>query len=155
VRETDSMMDVLETRNLTAVEVDGRRYAVALRIHHDGIEYVGRLWFADDGWEDTGMPDRGPLPGRTPEEVWALASRLRPDELRQRYDRAVAEKRRFLRLRRVTDEMLGKVRFMNQVAIAMRAGLLDADGAAQEIELTERQLHELVDVLRSVAGIES
>jgi hypothetical protein len=32
--------------------------------------------------------------------------------------------------------------------------LLDADGAAQEIELTERQLHDLVEALREVAGIE-
>ena len=149
------MVDVLETRNLIGIEVDGRKYAVALRVHHDGIEYVGRLWFSDEAWEDTGMPDRGAIPGRTPEEVWSAASRLRPEELRQRYDRAMAEKRRFHRLRRVTDEMLGKVRFMNQVAIAMRAGLLDSEGAAQEIELTERQLHELVDVLRSVAGIDS
>jgi hypothetical protein len=36
----------------------------------------------------------------------------------------------------------------------MRAGLLDIDGAAQEISMTERQLHELIDALRSHAGVE-
>ena len=43
---------------------------------------------------------------------------------------------------------------LNQVAISMRAGLLDVDGAAQEIDLTEKQLHELIDRLRSYAGVE-
>ena len=37
----------------------------------------------------------------------------------------------------------------------MRAGLLDMDGAAQEIDLTEKQLHELIDRLKSYAGVES
>jgi hypothetical protein len=36
----------------------------------------------------------------------------------------------------------------------MRAGLLDSDGAASEIELTERQLHEIVEKLKVFAGIE-
>jgi len=50
--------------------------------------------------------------------------------------------------------MLSKIRYLNQVAISMRAGLLDVDGAAQEIALTERQLHEIVDRLRALAGVE-
>ena len=36
----------------------------------------------------------------------------------------------------------------------MRAGLLDADGAAQEIDLTEKQLHGLIDRLSEFAGVE-
>ena len=36
----------------------------------------------------------------------------------------------------------------------MRAGLLDAEGAAQELDLTEKQLHELVNRLRKDAGVE-
>ena len=71
-----------------------------------------------------------------------------------RYHRAVAEKRRFHALRKVTDEMLAKIRYMNQLSISMRAGLLDMEGAAQEIEGAERQLHELVDRLRDAAGVE-
>jgi hypothetical protein len=57
-------------------------------------------------------------------------------------------------LRRVTEELLTKIRYMNQIAISMRDGLLDAEGARQEIELTERQLHECVDRIRHNAGIE-
>ena len=55
---------------------------------------------------------------------------------------------------RTTEEILSKIRYLNQVSVSMRAGLLDLDGAAQEIELTERQLHQLVGELRGVAGVE-
>lgn len=147
--------DVADSRHLATIDVGGRAHDVSLRTRHDGIEYVGRLYFADDAWDDAEIPDRGALPGRTLDEVWALATRLGPAELRQRYERAVAERRRYNTLRRLTSEVLGKVRFMNQVAVAMRAGLLDSDGAAQEIVLTERQLHELIERLRDGAGIET
>jgi hypothetical protein len=141
--------------HVTTIDYQGRRYSVSCRIVFDGIEYVGRLWFADDAWDDTGIPDRGALPGRDREEVMALAKRLSPAELVLRYRRALAEKRRFIGLRKVTEEVLSKIRYLNQVAISMRAGLLDMDGAAQEIDLTEKQLHELIDRLRSYAGVES
>jgi hypothetical protein len=36
----------------------------------------------------------------------------------------------------------------------MRAGMLDLEGAAQEIDLTERQLHELVRRMRDAAGLD-
>ena len=68
--------------------------------------------------------------------------------------RASADKRRFLGLRRTTAEILAKIRYLNQVAVSMRAGLLDVEGAAQEIGLTERQLHDLIDHLRTHAGVE-
>jgi hypothetical protein len=141
--------------HVTTIEYQGRRYSVSCRIAFDGIEYVGRLWFADDAWEDSGIPDRGALPGRNRDEVMALAKRLSAAELTLRYRRALAEKRRFIGLRKVTDEILSKIRYLNQVAISMRAGLLDVDGAAQEIDLTEKQLHELIDRLRSYAGVET
>lgn len=141
--------------HVTTIDYQGRRYSVSCRITFDGIEYVGRLWFADDAWDDTGIPDRGALPGRDREEVMALAKRLSPAELILRYRRALAEKRRFIGLRKVTEEVLSKIRYLNQVAISMRAGLLDMDGAAQEIDLTEKQLHELIDRLRSYAGVEN
>jgi hypothetical protein len=138
------------------IEVDGRRFTVSLRTANDGVEYVGRLWFSDESWDEgTGFPDRGALPGRSISEVLAMAMRLRPEDLARRYHRAVAEKRRYHRLRRVTEDVLAKVRYMNQVAISMRAGLLDADGAAQEIELTERQLYDLIGTLRHHAGVET
>lgn len=146
-------MDKQQT-HVATIDHDGRRYNVAVVTQFDGIEYVGRLYFSDDAWEDVGLPDRGPLPGRTRDEVLALARRLTPQDLVLRYRRAVAEKRRFVGLRRATDDILSKIRYLNQVAISMRAGLLDVEGAAQEIALTERQLHEIVDRLRVFAGVE-
>jgi hypothetical protein len=139
---------------VATIETEGRRYNVSVRISYDGIEYVGRLWFADEAWDDLGIPDRGALPGRTRDEVLTLAKRLTPAEMGKRHKRALAEKRRFLGLRKHTEEMLSKIRYLNQVAVSMRAGLLDADGAAQEIDLTEKQLHALIDRLSEHAGKE-
>ena len=83
-----------------------------------------------------------------------LPRRIGPDELVRRHRRALAEKRRYHGLRKATDEILAKIRYLNQVAISMRAGLLDVEGAAQEIDLTEKQLHALIDRLAIHAGIE-
>jgi hypothetical protein len=135
-------------------EYDGKRLNVSCRIAFDGIEYVGRLWFAEESQAGSGITDRSALPGRTRDEVVALAQRLTPSELVLRYRRGVAERRRYFDLRRVTEDMLGKIRYLNQVSVAMRAGLLDEEGAAQEVEVTERQLHDLVARLRSTAGVE-
>jgi hypothetical protein len=140
---------------ITTTEVDGKSLGVSMWIVFDGIEHVGRLWFAEEGWDDDGIPDRGAFPGRTRDEVIALGKRLSAQELAQRYRRAQAEKRRYHSLRRITDEILAKIRYLNQVGISMRAGLLDVEGAAQELEMTERQLHELVDRLRPTAGDEA
>jgi hypothetical protein len=132
----------------------GRRYSVTCRVGFDGIEFVGRLWFAEEEWDDSALPDRGAFPGRSREEVIHLARRLAPHELTARLRRALSEKRRFLKLRRVTEEVLTKIRYMNQIAISMRDGLLDAEGAAQEMDLTEKQLRECIDGLRHSAGVE-
>ena len=140
--------------HVASLDYDGRRYNVSCRVAFDGIEYVGRLWFADESWDDGGLPDRGALPGRSRDEVLALARRLTQQELMLRYRRALAEKRRFTGLRRATDDILGKIRYLNQVAISMRAGLLDTEGAAAEIDLTERQLHEIIEKLKLHAGVE-
>ena len=139
---------------LAGIEHQGRRYNVSCRISFDGIEYVGRLWFADEAWDDVGVPDRAALPGRNRDEVIALARRLTVQDLTLRYRRALAEKRRYVSLRRVTEEILTRIRYLNQVAVSMRAGLLDMDGAAQELELTERQLHDCISRLRDSAGVE-
>jgi hypothetical protein len=140
---------------ITTIDVDDRQFRVTVHCAHDGVEFVGRLWFADVAWDNSGIPDRGVMPGRTEAEVLALARRLRPDELLQRYRRANSEKRRFHGLRHLTLEMLAKIRYMNQVAVSMRTGMLDREAAAQEMELTERQLAELVKQARVLAGVES
>jgi len=149
------IFDDIAQPHLATIAVDGRRYNVSCHIAFDGIEYVGRLWFTDESWEDVGVPDRGAIPGRTKDEVFAGAQRLTTDELTMRYRRALAEKRRYHGLRKATDDVLAKIRYLNQVAISMRAGLLDVDGAAQEIDMTEKQLHELIGQLRTHAGVES
>lgn len=139
---------------LSTIDVDGRPHRVTLHIAHDGVEYVGRLWFADVTWEQAGIPDRGVLPGRSEAEVVALARQLRVDELHQRYRRANAEKRRYHALRRLTSELLAKIRYLNSVAVSMRSGLLDPDAATQEMDLTEEQMVELVRQAKRLAGIE-
>jgi len=132
----------------------GRQYAVSCRVAFDGVEYVGRLWFSEEEWDDDGLPDRAAIPGRTPEEVLDLARRLNAEELGRRHRRALADKRRFLTLRRLTDDILTRIRYMNQIAVSMREGWIDEDGASQELELTERQLHDCIDRLRGLAGQE-
>jgi hypothetical protein len=146
--------DEVEQPEVGSFEIDGQTIEVRMRIIFDGVEHVGRLWFAEEGWDDDGIPDRAAFPGRTKDEVFALAKRLYPHEFVSRYRRAQAEKRRFHSLRKLTDDILAKIRFLNQVGLSMRAGLLDMEGAAQELELTERQLHDLVDKLRPAAGVE-
>ena len=140
--------------HIATLEYDGRRFNVTCKVMFDGIEYVGHLWFADEAWDDTGVPDRGSLPGRTREETLTLARRLTPQELMLRYRRALAEKRRFTGLRKATEDILEKIRYLNQVAISMRAGLIDPEGAEQEIDFAEHQLHEIVEKLKVFAGIE-
>jgi hypothetical protein len=139
---------------IATIEHQGRRFNVTCRVAFDGIEYVGRLWFTEAGATDAELPDRAAIPGRTRDEVIAQAKQLTPLELGLRLRRALAEKRRYLRLRNVTTEILTKIRYLNQIAISVRVGLLDEEGAAQEIELTERQLHECIDRLREDAGAE-
>jgi len=140
--------------HVSDITVDGKDINVTLRVSHDGIEYVGRLWFTETAWDDAGIPDRAAFCGRTPDDALTLAQKLTADDLVHRYHRAVAEKRRFHALRKVTDEMLAKVRYMNQLSISIRAGLLDLEGAASEIDGAEQQLHEMVKQLRHVAGLE-
>jgi len=60
---------------LTTIEMDGKPCAVSVRIAYDGIEYIGRLFFADPV-SGEGIPDHGAIPGRTVEEAVEFARRL-------------------------------------------------------------------------------
>ena len=139
---------------ITTIDHEGRPYVVTCRIAFDGIEHIGRLWFAEKGSIDAALPDRAAIPGRTRDAVLEFAHSLTPDELALRHRRALVEKRRYLQLRRVTDDILTKIRYLNQIAISVRDGLLDEDGATQEIDMTEQQLHECIERLRKNAGAE-
>ena len=138
--------------HISSLYLDGGRISVSLRIVFDGIEFVGKLWFTDESLGEQAINDRALLPGRTRDEALALAVRLSPEELVLRYRRALSEKRKFHELRRATDEVLNKIRYLNQVSLSMQRGLLDTEGASQELELTEKQLHALIDQMRNYAG---
>jgi len=139
---------------VATIDHQGRRIVVSCRVAFDGIEHVGRLWFAEEGTGERGIPDRGAIPGRGADEVLAAARKLSAQELALRHRRAVAEKRRYLKLRGVTDEIINRIRYMNQVAISVRMGMIDQEGAGLEMELIERQLHDCISRLRGAAGIE-
>ena len=148
-------LEKFEMPHIATIEVDGRRYNVALRIDHDGVEFVGRLWFSDEAWaEDDGFVDQGVVPGKSAELVISHAQALGEPELVQRYRRALAQRRRYHALRRLTVEVLENIRHLNALATSMRAGLIDLEEAAAEIDVTEDRLHELIDRLRPVAGVE-
>jgi hypothetical protein len=141
---------------IATLDTDGRRYRVTLVMAQEGLEYVGRLWFEDEGTPVMeGIQDRGVLPGRTEADVIARARALPQGDLLQRFRRARAEKRRYRGLRLLTRDLLDKMRYLNQVGVSMRSGLLDAEAAAQELELTEQQMVELVRQARRLAGVES
>jgi hypothetical protein len=136
------------------IDYQERRIAVSCRIGFDGVEYVGRLWFAPEDGTEPALPDRAAIPGRSRDDVLSLAQRLTPHELLVRHRRALAEKRRYASLRRATEEIIAKIKYMNQLAISMRAGVIDPDGASQELELTEQQIIDIVTHLKEFAGVE-
>lgn len=148
------MPGAVQTTEIGTLDADERQYRVSVRIAHDGIEYIGRLWFTDIECESIEFLDRGVIPGRTEDEVLERAYAMSDDELALRFRRGNAEKRRYHSLRRLTTNMLDQIRYMNRVAVSLRKGLLDVHSARQEMELTERQIHEIVSELRHVAGVE-
>jgi hypothetical protein len=143
----------IEEVHVRSIELEGRTWAVSVAIENDGIEYVGHLWFADEAWDDEGLRDHGTLPGRSADEVARHARELSGAELVQRFRRAQVEQRRYHGLRQLTERVLSDIRHLNRVATSMRAGLLDVDDAASEIDATEGRLHQMVDELRMVAGV--
>lgn len=147
------MIDPRTTRHhLGTLRVDGGVHNVSVRIAYDGVEYLGRLWFADSVKDIEGIPDYGVVPGRTVDDVMAAARQLNAEDLSRRFHRAHAEKRRYIRLRRSVEEILAKVKYMNRVAISMRGGMLDTDAAQQELDLVTGQIQDIVARLKDVAA---
>jgi hypothetical protein len=136
------------------IDYQDRRILVSCRIAFDGVEYIGRLWFEPEDGSSPALPDRAAIPGRTRDDVLAIAQQFTAHELLIRHRRALADKRRYKLLRRATEELIAKVRYMNQIAISMRAGVIDPEGAAQELTLTEQQMIEIVKRLKEYAGVE-
>jgi hypothetical protein len=144
----------IEQLFVAAVEIDGRRYAVSAEVAFDGVEYIGYLRFANDEWEDDeGISDRVGLTGRTPNDILQAARALSGADLAQRYERALGTTRRFHGLRQATEDVLSHIRHLAKVSTSMRAGLLDVDDAAREIDATEQRLVSMVRQLRGYAGV--
>jgi hypothetical protein len=136
------------------IDYQDHRITVTCRIAFDGVEYIGRLWFEPEDGSAAALPDRSAIPGRTRDEVLTFAQRFTAHELLIRHRRALADKRRYKLLRRATEEIISKIRYMNQIAISMKAGVIDPDGAAQELHLTEEQIIGVVKQLKEYAGVE-
>jgi hypothetical protein len=148
------MTEFRAEHHLATIDVDGALCDVFVRFAYDGLEHIGRLWFSGPAVGERPIPDHGGIPGRTVEEATQFAERFSTDDLLRRLYRARAEKRKYLQLRQATSQFLDKVKYMNRVALSMRGGLLDPEGARQELDLVVKQLHELVDTLPLVAGVE-
>lgn len=143
----------IEELHVTAIDVDGHSYNVTVAVENDGIEHVGHLWFSDAEWEDRGMRDHGTIPGQTPDAVLQYARGLSDRDLMRRFERARSEQRRFHGLRKLTEQVLEHIKYLNKVAVSMRAGLLAVEEAATEIDETEKTLHGMIDQLRHYAGV--
>ena len=139
--------------HVITLDLEGRAYDVTLEVENDGVEHVGHLWFSDVEWDDEGVRDHGTIPGRSAEEVLRTAREISTQELGLRFKRAQVDQRRFHGLRKLTDEVLENIRHLNKVATSMRAGLLEVADAAEEIDATEKKLHEMIDRLRLFAGV--
>lgn len=148
------MTDFRAEHHLATIDADGALCDVMVRFSYDGLEHIGRLWFSGPAVGDKSLPDHGAIPGRTIEEAIQLAERFSTDDLLRRFYRARAEKRKYIQLRRATEQLLDKVKYINGIALSMRGGMLDEDGARQEMELVVKQAQELLAVMPSLAGVE-
>lgn len=138
---------------VTTIDIDDRRYNVTVEVVFDGIEHVGHLWFSDEEWDDDGVRDHGAIPGRDTNDVLRQARALTEGDLTLRFRRAQDDKRRYHGLRKATEDVLQGIRYLNKVATSMRAGLLDVEEAAAELDETERRLHVMIGELRRCAGV--
>jgi hypothetical protein len=89
------------------------------------------------------------IPGRTPNDVIHAACSLSHAELQQRYSRALSTTQRSRGWLRTTEELMANIRQLAKLSTSLRAGLLDVDDAAREIDATERQLADMTRQLRS------
>ena len=135
------------------ITVDGQKYFVSLRVGYDGVEYVGRLLFIEASTEIS-YQDHSGIPGVTVLDAVRKANEFSESQLEQRCHRALSERRRFGKLRRATDRMIEKIRYLNRVAVGLEKGLLDPEGGKQELDQAQRELLEIVKTLRFHAGVE-
>lgn len=138
---------------IRVITIDNNKFLVSLRVGYDGVEYIGRLLFTD-ATTKIFYQDHGGVPGISVLDAVRKAKELTDAQLQQRCHRALSEKRRFGKLRRTTDEMIEKIKYMNRVAVGLEKGTIDREGGNQELENVQTQLLEIVKRLRMHAGVE-
>src|SRR3954462_9299080 len=138
---------------MRTINIDGQKYYVSLRVGYDGVEYIGRLMFTDASTEIF-YQDHGGVPGTSVLDAVRKAKEFSESQLQQRCHRALSEKRRFGKLRRATDEMIEKIKYLNRVAVGLEKGTIDREGGNQELDTVQAQLLDLVKKLRPPAGVE-
>lgn len=138
---------------IRTIAVDGEKYFVSLRIVYDGVEHVGRLMFTEASTEIF-YQDHGGVPGSSVQDAVGKAKDFSEGEMVQRCYRALSEKRRFGKLRRATDKMLEKIKYLNRVAVGLEKGLLDPVSGKLELDQAQSELLDIVRSLRVHAGVE-
>ena len=138
---------------IRTTKLDGEKYSVVLRVGYDGIEYLGRLRFTEAASGVT-YQDHGTITGISVLDAVRKAKEFSEGDMSQRCHRALAEKRRFSKLRNATDEMISKIKYLNRVAIGLEKGMIDPAGGKQELDQVQAQLLEIVRTLRLHAGVE-
>ena len=138
---------------IRTINIDGQKYYVSLRVGYDGVEHIGRLMFTDASTEIF-YQDHGGVPGISVLDAVRKAKEFTESQLQQRCHRALSEKRRFGKLRRATDEMIDKIKYLNRVAIGLEKGTIDRESGNQELDSVQAQLLDIVKKLRMHAGVE-
>jgi hypothetical protein len=138
---------------IRTINIDGQKYFVSLRVGYDGVEHIGRLMFTDASSEIT-YQDHGSVPGHTVEDAVRKSKELSESQLEQRCHRALSEKRRFGKLRRTTDKMIEKIKYLNRIAVGLEKGMLDPEGGKAELDQAQSELLDIVRTLRLHAGVE-
>jgi len=144
---------VSSDHQIRAITVDGQKYFVSLRVGYDGVEYVGRLLFTEASSEMS-YQDHGGVPGTSVQDAVRTATEFSENQLEQRCHRALSEKRRFGKLRRATDQMIEKIKYLNRVAVGLEKGLLDPESGKVELDQAQNELLDIVRTLRHHAGVE-
>jgi hypothetical protein len=136
------------------ITVGGKEYTVSLRVGYDGVEHIGRLQFAEAADPDVIYQDHGAIPGTTVAEATWKAKELSDKDLEHRLHRAMSERRRFGKLRTATNDMIEKIRELNEVVINLQSGGRDRDEGNKEIEKIQGDLLKIVASFRQHAGVE-
>lgn len=138
---------------IRTITIDGQKFFVSLRVGYDGVEYIGRLLFTEASTE-IAYQDHGGVPGTSVADTVRRAEEFSQTELEQRCHRALAEKRRFGKLRRATDAMIDKIRHLNRLAVGLEKGIVDPASGKLELDKAQADLLDIVQSLRFHAGVE-